>query len=29
MSPHSITLVAIFAHFYKMFVEVRPSVHLL
>jgi hypothetical protein len=27
-SPHSIMLVTIFAHFYEMFVGVRPSVHL-
>jgi hypothetical protein len=26
--PHSITLVAVFAHFYKMFVKVRSSVRL-
>jgi hypothetical protein len=29
LSPHSITLVAIFTHFCEMFVEVRPLVHLL
>jgi hypothetical protein len=28
MSPHSITLVAIFAHFCEMFMGVRPLVHL-
>jgi hypothetical protein len=28
MSPHSITLVAIFTHFCEMFVGVRPSVRL-
>jgi hypothetical protein len=28
LSPHSITLVAIFAHFCEMFVRVRPSVRL-
>jgi hypothetical protein len=28
LSPHSITLVAIFAHFCEMFMGVRPSVRL-
>jgi hypothetical protein len=28
LSPHSITLVAIFTHFYEMFMGVRPSVRL-
>jgi hypothetical protein len=28
LSLHSITLVAIFVHFYKMFIRVRLSVHL-
>jgi hypothetical protein len=28
LSPHSITLVVVFAHFCEMFVGVRPSVHL-
>jgi hypothetical protein len=28
LSPHSITLVAIFIHFCEMFIRVRPSVHL-
>jgi hypothetical protein len=28
LSPHSITLVVIFVHFYEMFVRVRPSVRL-
>jgi hypothetical protein len=28
LSPHSISLVAIFAHFCKMFMGVRPSVRL-
>jgi hypothetical protein len=28
LSPHSIMLVAIFAHFCEMFMRVRPSVHL-
>jgi hypothetical protein len=28
LSPHSITLVAIFTHFYEMFVGVWPSVPL-
>jgi hypothetical protein len=27
-SPHSITLVAIFVHLYRMYVGVRPSMHL-
>jgi hypothetical protein len=28
LSPHSITLVAVFTHFYEMFVGMQPSVRL-